>query len=137
MCYEHDPAQCHRTILAERVQEQTRHAGSTIWRRRRLGLEQVFEIEALGVMASSPSGVRGQSAGVAVPIELDAIAVRIAEIERLADAMVAGAIERDTGRDQPAERVGQGGAGRIEDRRVVQAGRARARAGSLRGFPRC
>ena len=60
----------------------------------------------------------------AVPIELDAVLVGIAQIERLADAVVAGAVERDAGGDQPPQRVGERGPGRIEDRGVEEAGGA-------------
>src|SRR5262245_17971205 len=35
----------------------------------------------------------------AVPIELDAVLIDVAQIERLSDAVIAGAVERDAGRD--------------------------------------
>ena len=59
-----------------------------------------------------------------VPIKLDAVVVRVAQIERLGDAVVAGAFERDLGDDQPAQRVGQQPPGRVEDRGMVKAGGA-------------
>ena len=59
-----------------------------------------------------------------VAIELDAVVVRIAQVERLADAVVARAVERDAGFDQPAERIGKRRARRVEDRDMVKAGRA-------------
>jgi hypothetical protein len=69
-----------------------------------------------------------------VPIKLDAVVVGVAQVERLADAVVGGAFERDFCGDQPAERVGQKPAGRVED------GRGRwcpAPAARRRGSPRC
>ena len=62
-----------------------------------------------------------------VPVELDAVLVRIAEIERFADAVVARAVELDAGLDQPAERIGERGARRVEDGDVVEPGRAGGR----------
>ena len=70
-----------------------------------------------------------------IPVELDAVLVGIAQVERLADAVVAGAVERDAGRDQPAQRVGQRRACRIEDREVEQPGRARAAAAAAVALP--
>ena len=60
----------------------------------------------------------------AVPVKLDAVAVRIAQIKRLADAVVGRAIERHVRGQQTLQRIGQRGARRIQDRDVVQAGRA-------------
>ena len=59
-----------------------------------------------------------------VPIELDAVVVRVAQIERLGDAVVAGAFERNLGDDQPAQRVGQQLPGRVENGGMVKAGGA-------------
>jgi len=57
----------------------------------------------------------------AIPIELDAVLVEVAQVERLADAVIAGAVERDAGRDQPAQRVAQCRTCRIEDGKVIKA----------------
>lgn len=62
-----------------------------------------------------------------VPIELDAVAVRIAQIESLAYAMVRGALERNGKVEQPLERLGQGRAGRVAKGDVVESGGARRR----------
>ncbi len=58
----------------------------------------------------------------AVPVELDAVAIRVAEVERLADAVVGGAFERDARADETAECVGQLGASGVDDREVVETG---------------
>ena len=42
----------------------------------------------------------------AVPVKLDTIAVRVAEIERLADAMIGSAFERNVGENQATKGVG-------------------------------
>ena len=42
----------------------------------------------------------------AVPVELEAVAVGVAQVERLGDAVVAGALERVAGGEQAAQRVG-------------------------------
>ena len=62
----------------------------------------------------------------AVPVKLDAIAVRVAKIERLADAMVGSAFERNVGENQATKGVGEFGARGIDDGEVIEAGGARA-----------
>src|SRR5439155_1644822 len=62
-----------------------------------------------------------------VAVELDAVVVGVAEVERLADAVVGRAVEPDPGVAEAAEGVTEGGAGRISDRDVVEPGGARWR----------
>jgi hypothetical protein len=57
-----------------------------------------------------------------VPIELDAVLVGIAQIKRLADAVVAGAVERNARGDHPMQGIGERRPARIEDRGVKQPG---------------
>src|SRR5690349_17490321 len=71
----------------------------------------------------------------AIDIQLDAVAVRVAEIEGFADAMIAGAVEGNAGVDEPAQRIGQRGTGRIEDGDVIQPGRSRRRGLAPGAFP--
>src|SRR5687767_1777668 len=59
-----------------------------------------------------------------VPIELDAVLVRIAQIERLADAVIGRAVELDAGRDKAAQSIRERSPRRIEDRGVIEPGRA-------------
>ncbi len=54
-------------------------------------------------MAGAPSGERGHSLARPVPVELDAVAVRVAQVDRLADAVIRGAVEWDAGREDPAD----------------------------------
>ena len=72
--------------------------------------------------------------GRTIPIKLDSIFVRIAQIKRLAHAVIRGAIERDSRGDQAPQRIRQRGAGRIKNRDVKQsraAGRRRQAAFAL------
>ena len=71
-----------------------------------------------------PSGFFGHWSLV-VPIKLDAVLVRVAQVKRLGDAVIGGAVERDLGDDQTVQRVGERLAGRVEDSRVEEAGSAR------------
>ena len=62
-----------------------------------------------------------------VAIELDAVLVGIAQIKRLADAVIAGAVELDAGLRSRDQRVGQRRARRVENGDVEQPGGARRR----------
>src|ERR1017187_845211 len=74
-------------------------------------LQQILQIEPPGehrqraVLLARPLLLRP------VIIQLDAVLVGIAQVKRLADAVVAGAIERNAGLDQSMQRVRQRGAG--------------------------
>src|SRR3712207_6255930 len=48
-----------------------------------------------------------------VPVQLHPVAVVVAEVERLAHAVVAGPVQRDARRDHPAQGVGQRRPGRV------------------------
>ena len=65
-----------------------------------------------------------------VGVELDAVAVRIGEVDRLRDAVVGGALDRRAGHGEAAQRLREREPVREEQREVVQAGVA---AGGLRG----
>jgi len=70
-----------------------------------------------------------------VPVKLDAVLVGIAQVERLADAVIGSAVERNLRLDQTAQRIAQRRAGRIEDREMVQAGRALGRRRAAAALP--
>src|SRR3974390_111136 len=57
-----------------------------------------------------------------VAIKLDTVVVRVAQIERLGNPVVAGALEWDLGDDQPAQRVSKKPPGRVEDGSMIKAG---------------
>ena len=87
-------------------------------------------------MARVPSGVARPLGLRAVPVQLDAVLVGIAQVERLADAVVAGPVQRDPGREHAAQGVGQLGPARVENGGVEQprrAGRRRLSAAALPG----
>src|ERR1700730_3237236 len=70
-----------------------------------------------------------------VPIELDAVVVGIAQVQRFADAVIAGAVERNSSLDHAMQCVGERWAGRIEDGGVKQSGRSRRRRMAAFAFP--
>ena len=74
-------------------------------------------------MCKAPSGVARPFRTRPVPVELEAVAIRVAKIQRLADAVIAGAVKRDAGLLEPAKRVGERRAVRIADGEVIEAGR--------------
>src|SRR5262245_24907122 len=59
-----------------------------------------------------------------IAIDLDAVAVRIGEVDRLADAVVRGALQDRAGLHEPAYRLPQIGARWRQYREMVKAGRA-------------
>src|ERR1051326_5638546 len=71
-----------------------------------------------------------------VPVELDPVLVRIAEVDRLADAVVARAAQRDPGLEHAADGIAERGARRVADRDVVEARRPRRRRRRTLGLPR-
>ena len=103
-------------------------AGRPVLARRRRRLrplaEQVLEVEPFGEHRERAVRVRRPFRLRPVAVELDAVPVGIVKVEGLADAVVAGAGERDAGRDQPAERVGERRPARVEDGVMIEAGRA-------------
>ena len=70
-----------------------------------------------------------------VAVELDTVLVGIAQIERLADAVIAGAVKLDAGLDHAIQRIRQRRAGGIENGGVKQPGGARRRRMAAFAFP--
>src|SRR5882724_3197964 len=71
-----------------------------------------------------------------IPIQLDAISVRIAQIKRFTDAMVGCAFEWNVCFHQSLKRVSEFSACRIEDCQMIQTGMALRRGRTARAFPR-
>ena len=70
---------------------------------------------------------------VAVPAELEAVAVGVVQVQRLVGAVVVDAAQRVLGADQPPERVSQCRPGWVANGDVVEPGRAgRGRRAALR-----
>ena len=99
--------------------------------------EKVVEVESPRVRRQLALGGPWPFGGRTVPVELDAVAVGVAQVERLADAMVGSALKRDARGAQTAESVGERGAGRVEDREVVEAGRSGRRRRAAAALPVC
>ena len=86
-------------------------------------LEHAFELEWVHRHAQRSAGEFPLGAR-AVAIDFDAVAVGVAEIERLAHGVVAGAPQRRAGVDEMAQRARQLLARGDEQRKVIEAGAA-------------
>ena len=100
--------------------------------RRRLRLElgcvaklvdQTVEVERQGCHLQAVTRTRPLLTR-AVAVDLDPVPIRVRQIERLADQVVGGAVERPAGLGQPGQREREVAPRRHEDRQVVEAGRA-------------
>jgi hypothetical protein len=67
------------------------------------------------VHGEAPVGATRPVLLIPIPIELDAVAVWVAQVQRFADAVVARAVEPDAGVDEAAQSVGEQRTRRIED----------------------
>src|SRR5665213_2229058 len=70
-----------------------------------------------------------------VPIQLNPVAVGVAQVNRLTYPVVRGSVERDGRRQQSPQRVSQQSAARIENRHMKKARRARRRRRTTTAFP--
>jgi len=70
-----------------------------------------------------------------IPIKLDPVVIGIAQIKRFAHAVIGGALERTVGGNHTPQRVGDRGAGRIEQGEMIQPGGARRRRIAAAAFP--
>src|SRR5262245_49820774 len=71
----------------------------------------------------------------AVPVELEAVTVRVAQIERFADSVIRGSLERDARLDEAPERVRERLAIGVADRGVEEPRVTRRRRRSAAGLP--
>src|SRR3984957_6698377 len=97
---------------------------------------EAFEVEAAGVHGEVAFDVVGPEVARAIPVELDAVVVGVAEVDGFADAVVRGAFERDFWGEDAAESGGEFGARGVDDGGVVEAGGARGRRVAAETFPR-
>lgn len=87
--------------------------------------EERIEVKEAGVHGELAGGVAGPLLGCAVTIQLDAVAVGIAKVERFAHAVVGRALELKASGPDASEGVGERGAGGVEDGDVEESRRAR------------
>jgi hypothetical protein len=80
--------------------------------------EEIVEIEPTREHRKAAAGIARPFVSRSIPIKFDAVLVGIAQVQRLADAVVAGAIEVNACAAHAVQRVGKRGACRIEDRGV-------------------
>src|SRR5215471_9510173 len=104
--------------------------------RRSFGLlEQRDQIERRGKHRKLAVRIARPLLARAIPIKLDAVVIRIAQIERFAHAVIGSALERNLGRHQTPQRVGECGAARIEHGQMIEPGAARRRWIAAAAFP--
>ena len=90
---------------------------------------------AAGVtMASPPAASRGHSPWGGRD-QFHAIAVRVAQVDRLGDAMVGRALQRNAGLQHPPQRLRQRRPIRVEQRDMIEAGGAGRRPGAALALP--
>lgn len=71
-----------------------------------------------------------------IPVKFDSVFVRIAQVERLAYTVITRAIERDSSRHQPPQRITERRTRGIQNREMKQTRAARRRRCSTGTFPR-
>ena len=97
--------------------------------------KQPLHIQPLRKHRQLPIGSAGPLFLRAIPVEFDAVLIRITQIECFADAMIGGTIERDVGMLQTPEGIGEAGTGGVEDGQVIEAGGAGGRRRAAEAFP--
>src|SRR5205823_4152292 len=70
--------------------------------------QQIVKVHGVADHGERTIGIAWPLVAGAIPVELQAVAVGVAEVEGFADAVVGGAVERDAGADETAKRIGQG-----------------------------
>ena len=86
--------------------------------------------------AGSISEARELAAAIAAQgIKLDAIFIRVAQVESFTDAVITGTIKRNIGIEQTAQRIGQRSSRGIENRQMVKSGASRRRRRTTAAFP--
>src|SRR4029077_18589810 len=100
------------------------------FREPRLNIERRAEHRnALAVLRAGPLFAR------AVPVQLDPVPIRVTEVDRLADAVIGRATDRDARLDEALQSVAERRPVRIPDRDVVQTRRSRGRRRALTTLP--
>jgi hypothetical protein len=85
------------------------------------GVEELVEVEALGLHDRVSAGVEPLGAR-AVVVELDAVAVRIGQVDRDGAAVVGGVVDRELVVEQAAHGAAELAAVGVEERDVVETG---------------
>src|SRR5712692_7262774 len=89
--------------------------------------QQAFEVQPLAAEAEVAIFVPGPLILGAVPGQLQAVAVGISQVQGLVGAVIVDAVKRPPGLGEASKGVTQRGSRRVEDRDVIQAGRAGGR----------
>src|SRR5262245_3737988 len=96
----------------------------------RLDIQRPREHPEASVLVPRPLLLR------AIPVELEAVPVRVAEVEGFADSVIRGALERDARLDKATERIRERSAVGVADRGVEEPGVAGRRRRRPEGLPR-
>jgi hypothetical protein len=86
-------------------------------------LQKVVEIQPPRKHRQFAAGAARPCLGRTVPIQFNAVLVRIPQVERFTDTMIGGAVERDACPHHAAQNVGESGARRVHDGVVVESRR--------------
>lgn len=97
--------------------------------------KEVMQVEWIGEHLQRPVGLFRPFLFRSVPVELNAIVVWIAQVEGLADPVIARTLEGDLGDDQPSQSIGQQPPGRVKNGGMVKTGRTRGRRGATEALP--
>jgi hypothetical protein len=84
-------------------------------------LEEGVEIEGTAEHGEGAVFVAGPLFFRAVPVEFDAVAVRVAKVKGFTNTVVGGAFEGNSSSHEAAQRVGKFGARRIENGKMIEA----------------
>ena len=106
------------------------------WRRGQALAAQAGKIQPFGHHVERTIGVARPLRPRPVPIELESIAVGVAEIQGLADPVIGRTLEGNGGLVEPAQGVRQRGAVGVPDREVVEPGCALRWRGGTATLPR-
>src|SRR5579859_4527957 len=71
-------------------------------------VEDALQVEGSRAYGEVPVLVPRPLLSRAVAVELDPVSVGIVEVQRLADAVVGGAVQRNPGVDEPPQRIAEG-----------------------------
>ena len=102
-----------------------------------LSRKKIIQVERLGYHREIAGWCARPLFTRPIPVELDAIAVGIAQVKSFAHAVIRCTIQRNAGTHESSQRIGQFGARRICDRKMIQSGRAQKAAVYRRRSPKC
>src|SRR5262249_41195442 len=105
-------------------------------RRRAIELaKQIVQVKRISVHLQRPIRLLRPFLFGTIPIEFDSIVIRVAQVKRLADTVVACTLQRDFGDDQPARGICEEPPGGVKNCSMVKTGAAGRRGRSAQTLP--